>query len=276
MWYYSGMLACAERQVPCLTIVGNLDKVFPSPARPLVVREEEGPSFGRSVLISGGLHLLAALLLFIASQSSPSAEPEVPIYDIDLSMVELTAFETELPKQRVGAPEPAPVAQPPQERPSPPTERPEISLKSKKVVQRKENRDVQEKNSSTTISDQLRPTASASRSGVVGEAVGGGDGVSGKARISYHDMVAVKLARAKRYPERALRKQITGAGVLKVKIAPVGEVMSVEIVESTQSPILDEELQRMVARAAPFPAFPPGLNDSNVVLVVPVSFRIEG
>jgi protein TonB len=88
-------------------------------------------------------------------------------------------------------------------------------------------------------------------------------------------MVATKLARAKRYPERALRRQTTGDGTIRIKIDASGDVTDFEIVESTSSPILDEELREMVERAAPFPPFPADLGRASLALVVPVSFRLQ-
>jgi len=117
------------------------------------------------------------------------------------------------------------------------------------------------------------PSAAPSAKTIAGVA----NGVEGleKARVSYQDMIATLLARAKRYPERAVRNRITGNGTLRLMIAPEGSVVKVEIVSSTQSPILDEELHRMVERAAPFPAFPAGMTQSQVALLVPVAFRLE-
>ena len=47
------------------------------------------------------------------------------------------------------------------------------------------------------------------------------------------------------------------------------------MVESTQATVLDDELLRMVDRAAPFPTFPAEMSQGDVTLVVPVSFRLE-
>jgi protein TonB len=88
-------------------------------------------------------------------------------------------------------------------------------------------------------------------------------------------MVATLLAKSKRYPERAVRGRITGSGSLRITISSTGNVERVEVVESTQSTVLDEELLRMVGRAAPFPAFPADMSHGDVTIVVPVSFRLE-
>jgi len=89
-------------------------------------------------------------------------------------------------------------------------------------------------------------------------------------------MVASLLARAKRYPERALRRRMTGDGAIRIEIASDGSLAEFNIIDSTDSPILDEELKAMVDRAAPFPAFPPDLRRQSLALVVPITFRLDG
>lgn len=95
------------------------------------------------------------------------------------------------------------------------------------------------------------------------------------ARISYQDMVATLIARAKRYPEHALRRHTTGDGIIRIKISSGGSLTDLEIIRSTDSPILDEELKDMVHRAAPFPAFPNDLRKNSLALTVPVSFQLK-
>jgi protein TonB len=97
-----------------------------------------------------------------------------------------------------------------------------------------------------------------------------------QARISYQDMVATLLARAKRYPERALKRRMTGEGAIRIEISANGSLSDFQIIQSTTTPILDEELRAMVERASPFPAFPADLRKGSLALVVPVAFRLEG
>ena len=88
-------------------------------------------------------------------------------------------------------------------------------------------------------------------------------------------MVATLLAKAKRYPERAVRAHVVGSGALRLTLSSKGDVEKVEVATSTQSNILDDELLRMVERAAPFPSFPSEMTQSDVTMLVPVSFRLE-
>jgi protein TonB len=121
--------------------------------------------------------------------------------------------------------------------------------------------------------DLPQPAAAPVASGAA--SIGGANDAVSKARVSYQDLIATKLARAKRYPDRAVRNRITGSGVIRLKIDPTGDVVGAEVTTSTQSSILDEELLRMVDRAAPFPAFPAAMSQSQLALLVPVSFRLE-
>lgn len=95
------------------------------------------------------------------------------------------------------------------------------------------------------------------------------------ARISYQDMIATLIAKAKRYPESALRRHTQGKGVVRVTISASGRVEEFELVDSTDSPILDEELQDMVERASPFPPFPQDLKRDSIVIVLPVAFQLS-
>jgi protein TonB len=93
--------------------------------------------------------------------------------------------------------------------------------------------------------------------------------------VKYQDAVASILARAKRYPERAIKRRMTGEGTIRIEIAADGSLSNFEILKSTDSSILDDELRAMVHRASPFPAFPTDLHKTSLALVVPVAFRLE-
>lgn len=223
----------------------------------------------KALLLSVGGHVVVALAFLAGSFFSDPAAAVAPL-EIDVTFVELSALETQLPKSGgEAAPSVSPVV-------AKPTEEKPVSVAPKKP--QVEKKKIDEKPKSSSQAPQTQPAASSAGVGG-GPSVPNGvsNGVEGleKARLNYQDMVATMLARAKRYPERAVRNRITGSGTLRVKINPQGEVLSSEVVTSTQSVILDDELQRMVERAAPFPAFPPDMVMSQVALLVPVSFRLE-
>lgn len=197
--------------------------------------------------------------------SAPAVGPR----EFDVTLIELTANETVLPPPQLPVQEPKAraVIPPPIEQkvPAPQPKREESRVKPKDAAK-------------VTTESKPQPTSpgATSPSATTGAAsLGGGHESIQKARVSYHHMVATLLAKSKRYPERAVRGRITGSGALRITISSTGNVESVEVIESTQSTVLDEELLRMVDRAAPFPAFPAEMSQGDVTLVVPVSFRLE-
>jgi protein TonB len=96
-----------------------------------------------------------------------------------------------------------------------------------------------------------------------------------EARLNYQEAVASLLSRAKRYPERALRRGVTGEATIRIEIKSDGSLADFAILQSAGATVLDEELRAMVDRAAPFPSFPKDLRRSSLALVVPVAFTIK-
>jgi protein TonB len=216
-------------------------------------------------------HLLIVLGFLFGPGLFQSPSTAAPL-EFDVSYVELSALETMFPKKQGPEAEARSSAAPP---PSPVEEK-AVSLSPKKSKPQVKKEAPQPKTAAQPQQNTASASdASAAPAATIVEGVANGSDTVEKARVSYHDMVATLLARAKRYPERAVRNHITGSGTLRVKIAREGSVVSVEVVDSTESPILDEELHRMVERASPFPAFPQGMTTTDVALLVPVSFRLE-
>lgn len=221
----------------------------------------------RAIIASVVAHLLLAIGFVCGPLLFASAPSAVPL-TIDVSIVDISELETIVP------PLAAPKNDEPKARaviPPPPPLENTIDKPTLKEKPKVEHAKVVDKASAL---QELPPPASPPvTSGST--RVGGGAEIVEKARVSYQDMVATILARAKRYPERAVRNQVTGKGVIRLKIDAAGDVVSAEVATSTQSSVLDEELLRMVDRAAPFPAFPPTMSQSQMALLVPVSFRLE-
>jgi protein TonB len=220
----------------------------------------------KAFLASGIAHGVLALALVcgpLLFQSVPKASPRA----IDVSIVDISELETVMPPAIVGK------VDDPRARPRIPDP---SDLEERKVPQPKPKE--VSKNSVAAVTKKSAPAEqpSAAVAPPVGQSmIGGGNEAIEKARVSYRDMVAAKLARAKRYPERAVRNHITGRGAIRLKIDADGAVTSVAVAESTQSDLLDDELLRMVERASPFPAFPETMNQAELSLLVPVAFRLE-
>ena len=229
----------------------------------------------RSACISVALHLLLALVAAILNYWPTSGITGTPQEEImNVTIVPLSAFDTLLPK---GSPQEAPVA------PEQPKKAEEIKdtavakVKSeplKKIVPLRSPALSKSKPAQTDVADSS--SSASTQAAVQPLGVAHGEAISlEQARISYQDMVATLLARAKRYPERALKRRMTGEGTIRIEISADGSLSRFQIVRSTELPILDEELRAMVSRAAPFPAFPSDLSKSSLALVVPVAFKLQ-
>jgi len=228
----------------------------------------------RSFYISTTLHLLLVAGAFAAyywRPTNPIGEPQ-EIYTV--SVLTLSELDTVLPQGSA-----APAAQQ-----NPLTSSPSTVVRAAPVapapraIEMKQSPKVSQGPSMPP--QDLNPTSSRSvadreSSGPVG--VSNGDAIAlEQSRVKYQDAVATLLVRAKRYPERAIKRHMTGEGKIRIAIASDGSVSEVEVMQSTGSDILDEELQAMVDRASPFPPFPADLKKSSLALVVPIAFRLAG
>ncbi len=228
-----------------------------------------------SALVSVAFHLLLIGVGVIITNWPVSGITGTPQEEImDVTIVPLSALDTLLPKGAPQQPSPPaelpPVKQEIQQKPPP---RPK-SEPSKKIVAAKSISSVR----AIQTEQQNGETSEASPNNGSNQPLGVTNGQATsleQARISYQDMVATMLARAKRYPERALKRRMTGDGTIRIEISADGSISGFQIVRSTELPILDEELRAMVERAAPFPAFPSDLRKQSLALVVPVTFRLQ-
>ena len=260
-----------------------------------------------SLLLSAVMHSVIIGLIFSSSLNRSSIKIDSkPLIEssFDISLIPLSALETNLPRGvpiRPQTPFEPELAPPPQLKPaavahSEPAPKkvaqrvaPAIS-KLQKRVQPIVDKDISSSQSRSAAaseqSSRIAPTVSSpsssdttssQRSAPHPFGTTDGDATSlEQARISYQDMVATRLARAKRYPERALIRRKTGEGSIRLEISADGSVSQMTILRSTNTPILDEELLAMVKRASPFPAFPMDLRKDRVAFIIPVAFRLEG
>jgi TonB family protein len=217
----------------------------------------------KGIIFSATLHIIIALtgLLFLKSRPTTSATVATRLYDIEV--VPLSAFETNLPKGSI----PPKAAENP-----PPLDTQRLAAKMRPAIA---SPSVAQSSSAKNESAYARPPSLTETQATLGIPQGDATNLE-RARINYQDMVASLLARAKRYPERALRRRMTGNGTIRIEITADGSISEFAILQSTESPILDEELRALVDRAAPFPAFPSDLRKQSLALVVPITFRLDG
>ena len=98
---------------------------------------------------------------------------------------------------------------------------------------------------------------------------------SGQLRVGYESVILTRLERVKRYPQRALQRNLEGEVVLAISIATDGSVIRSEISRSSGQELFDSEVLKMVARAAPFPALPDGFDRSSLDVLIPIAFQIR-
>lgn len=243
---------------------GPLDTALKHPIPGVVLRAHSVTEARKGIIFSTLLHITLALVgwKLINSRATLSTTDGTRLYDIEV--VPLSALETSLPK---GAPAPKPRETVRQE------------LNPRHDIERQKEPKVTSPLPRVTNSPRESASARAVPLSDPTQARGVPNGDAAgleQARINYQDMVASLLARAKRYPERALRRRMTGDATIRIKIAADGSLSEFDIIQSTESPILDEELKAMVDRAAPFPAFPPDLRKQSLALVVPITFKLDG
>ena len=228
----------------------------------------------RSLYLSTTLHVLLVAGAFAAyywRSAQPVGEPQ-EIYTV--SVLTLSEMDTILPQGS------SPSAAPSNAAPdvastlvqSDPVEPRKKSVETKQDQSAPRAPSAQPHARNTTSSHSLTEREASGQVGVPsGDAIG-----LEQARVKYQDAVATLLVRAKRYPERAIKRHMTGEGKIRIAIASDGTVSEVEVLQSTGSDILDEELQAMVDRASPFPPFPEDLKKTSLALVVPIAFRLAG
>ena len=76
------------------------------------------------------------------------------------------------------------------------------------------------------------------------------------------------------YPPKAFKDQLTGEGVVRATVDKNGNMLGVEVVESTGERLLDRAMMDMVTKSMPLPALPPELPEDSYNIDVPVRFTL--
>src|SRR5262249_51142281 len=90
---------------------------------------------------------------------------------------------------------------------------------------------------------------------------------------SWQQAVVARLARFQRYPAQA--KGATGVADLSFSIDRQGHVLNSQIIKSSGSAVLDAEALSLLTRAAPLPAPPAAVPDSDFTFVLPIRFGLR-
>lgn len=93
-------------------------------------------------------------------------------------------------------------------------------------------------------------------------------------KAQYENVVRAWLNRQKHYPRQALFQKIEGSLTLKLSLNRQGKVISHQIIQPSQSNLLNDEAHQMVQRAGTFPSAPDFLEGENFDFTIPVRFEI--
>lgn len=91
----------------------------------------------------------------------------------------------------------------------------------------------------------------------------------------YFDVIRRRISEKKEFPSEALNQGSRGTSLVAFRLYRDGTISGVRLVRSSRSPILDDEAQGTVRRAAPFPPIPDRFEPDAMDLQVPISFEIE-
>lgn len=90
----------------------------------------------------------------------------------------------------------------------------------------------------------------------------------------YLATLASWLARHKRYPRSARRRNLEGVATLSFTMNAAGKVLRYEVVRSSGYDVLDREVINMLQRAEPLPALPRDLRRTNMDITIPIRFEL--
>ncbi|MGB7387582.1 MAG: energy transducer TonB [Pseudomonas neustonica] len=237
-----------------------------------------------ALLIAAGAHLITFAVLAYTQPVGDAAEAGLHGIEIDLGMLgDLgEAQETEQPKEvappkpQVTPPTPPPPPPAPQRQQAvaqvktPPKPKPEPEP-VREPVQEEIKQEVSaaaavETGQSQTDTSQLKQTTGSGNASTAG-------GTS-SATKSYYSMLASKLARYKRYPSAARRRNEQGTPVLFFVVARDGSVTQASIRTSSGFQRLDDAVLDMLKRATPLPAFTDEMTEQQLTITIPVEFKL--
>ncbi len=163
----------------------------------------------------------------------------------------------------------------PQEQPEPSepvVERQPVEVPPRRAEQSAPKPPAEPKPSSAAPPQQIAPETRSVGQGQASATVGVSNA---DVEASYTAMLASWLARHKRYPRAARRRNIEGVVTLSFRVNAAGTVTQYEIVNSSGYEMLDQEVANMLKRAEPLPAIPASLGRSSFAVTIPVRFELS-
>lgn len=93
-------------------------------------------------------------------------------------------------------------------------------------------------------------------------------------KTAYLALLASAIQQQQRYPKKSRQRAEEGSVMLNLSINQQGELLAIEIIESSRFSRLDREATRMVRGASPFPPVPPELGTTMLELHLPIRFAL--
>lgn len=172
-----------------------------------------------------------------------------------------TIMKEEVPQLEVGPP-PAEKAVT-KEIPKPEVSKPEVPPPGKEVPQKPEVKPPQE---APLVKEEVKvravpkePTEEAKTSAI----------------SAYIRKVAQRIRDNFSYPWAAQQAQIEGALALNFRLDKTGQLKEVKVIQSSGYGVLDENATRIIKKAAPYPPFPPEINQSELWIDFPIVYKIK-
>jgi protein TonB len=91
----------------------------------------------------------------------------------------------------------------------------------------------------------------------------------------YLASVRSRVERNKRYPAAAQRAGVTGTAAVRMTITSSGAVQGLRVAKASGSPALDQAAMAAARGAEPLPAFPKGMPQNHITIVIPMNFNIR-
>jgi len=91
----------------------------------------------------------------------------------------------------------------------------------------------------------------------------------------YAQQLSRLLASHQEYPRLAAQRGWEGEVRLRLKVARQGNLLSVQVDRSSGHDILDQHALQLVALASGLPPLPEGLEGSEILVIVPVNYRLK-
>jgi periplasmic protein TonB len=216
-------------------------------------------------VVVASLHATIALS-FVRSPEASDFEAGAPVVMLDLP--EVPAAPTAPPSDLApGPPEMETEATPPpKEETKPPEEEAEVALPTPEPP--KPQPPVEQREAKAMPSVELPASAAV-------PPTPGAEVHTPAALIRWQSALAAHIERFKRYPAAARAGHEQGVATVAFTIDHEGHLLHSSIVQSSGSPVLDQETLDMLARAQPMPKPPGSTPDRLLSFIVPVRFNVR-